>query len=446
MRNSRILFAFTSLLCASSAMGYGLIGWDWGYQSTPIDEPFELNANTFPASAGTNAELHDAYANALARWGTEGGAPTFSYIDGGTTNNTSWSSDGRNIGQYANSTNGSTVALAQSWGWGSEMDDCDIRFYGSNGFGNINWSSDPTGPGNNEMDFELIASHELGHCLGLDHSNAGDAVMYPSSTSGTSVAMRTLAPDDRLGLQAIYGAPADATLEISGVTYSEIGDGDGLVEPGEQVSLNISVDNTSSVAAMNAFATAASTEAAISFVSDAATPVTDPDHAAFSVDDYEGVVFDITSSCTTNDDLLIDLDLFADNFTSLGVVRVGLPVVCAAPDPLTLSLSNTWTPGQPINLHVTGALPGERVYIGRSTSGAAGGPCPAILGGSCLDIESPATLWTTQTADANGEVDWNPTLPGTAPSATTVYVQAAIPRGVNGDQSVISNWQSRVLQ
>ena len=35
--------------------------------------------------------------------------------------------------------------------------DCDIRFYGSNGQGTINWSGDSDGPGNWEVDFQIVA-------------------------------------------------------------------------------------------------------------------------------------------------------------------------------------------------------------------------------------------------------------------------------------------------
>ncbi|NCG19166.1 MAG: matrixin family metalloprotease [Rhodobacterales bacterium] len=446
MQNSRLPLVLLGLFLASNAMGYNLIGWDWGYQSTPIDEPFEINTSAFPASVGNSTEIHDAYASALGRWTNEGGAPTFSYIDGGTTNSSSWGSDGRNIGQYNASTGGSTLALAQSWGWGSEMTDCDIRFYGSNGFGTIDWSADPAGPNWNEMDFEITAAHELGHCVGLGHSGVNGAIMYPSSTSGTSVADRHLSSDDQLGLQAIYGAPADATLVLSGVSYTEIGDGDGLLEPGEPAALNISVDNTSGVAALNAFAIASTSEPHLTVDVDAALPVTDPDQGAYSVDDYDGALLTIGNGCGINGDLMVDVELFADNYTAAGVAQVAVPVFCHPTAPLVLSLSSGWTAGQPINIHVSGALPYEQVYVVHSTNGVAGNICPAAFGGECFDLSAPAKLSTTLQADASGEADWNPSLPASVPAGVAFYVQTGVARGVGGNQSVISNWDTQTTQ
>jgi hypothetical protein len=56
---------------------------------------------------------------------------------------------------------------------------------------------------------EDIATHELGHALGLNHSSASDATMYPSY-GYCSQAMRTLASDDIAGIKALYPGAAPA--------------------------------------------------------------------------------------------------------------------------------------------------------------------------------------------------------------------------------------------
>ncbi|KAM6932988.1 matrix metalloproteinase-20-like [Xenentodon cancila] len=51
-----------------------------------------------------------------------------------------------------------------------------------------------------------VAAHELGHSLGLTHSKDPSAIMYPSYRYQSST-QRTLATDDALGIQMLYGKP-----------------------------------------------------------------------------------------------------------------------------------------------------------------------------------------------------------------------------------------------
>ncbi|AWV90484.1 matrixin family metalloprotease [Bradymonas sediminis] len=56
--------------------------------------------------------------------------------------------------------------------------------------------------GNNCTDLQSITTHEIGHSLGLNHSNHADATMYYAYTGGTSA--RTLSPDDIAGVCTLY--------------------------------------------------------------------------------------------------------------------------------------------------------------------------------------------------------------------------------------------------
>ncbi len=79
-----------------------------------------------------------------------------------------------------------------------------IKFYES-----WTWSDGPGGIGGGEMDFQGVATHELGHALGLGHSNDSSATMY-AYASGNGVSDRSIEADDRAGLQYIYGVRDDA--------------------------------------------------------------------------------------------------------------------------------------------------------------------------------------------------------------------------------------------
>ncbi|XVF60406.1 hypothetical protein PTKIN_Ptkin08bG0043300 [Pterospermum kingtungense] len=64
-----------------------------------------------------------------------------------------------------------------------------------------NWSFNPTA--SNQFDLESVAVHELGHILGLDHSQDPNSIMFPSIPGGTT--KRDLGQDDINGIRALYG-------------------------------------------------------------------------------------------------------------------------------------------------------------------------------------------------------------------------------------------------
>jgi MYXO-CTERM domain-containing protein len=71
----------------------------------------------------------------------------------------------------------------------------------------------PDKPPADAYDLQAVMTHEVGHVLGLAHSNHADAAMFAAYAPG-STAQRKLAADDAAGVCAIY--PTRQTRSVSG--------------------------------------------------------------------------------------------------------------------------------------------------------------------------------------------------------------------------------------
>src|SRR6185295_18914382 len=68
-----------------------------------------------------------------------------------------------------------------------------------------------------KTDLQSVATHEIGHFLGMDHTSLLSSVMFPTVTDGTSYA-RVLSADDIAGVSTIYpSATFAAKGTLSGV-------------------------------------------------------------------------------------------------------------------------------------------------------------------------------------------------------------------------------------
>jgi len=98
-----------------------------------------------------------------------------------------------------------TVAVTQIWfDGGSRITDADVLF---NGAGYRFTTSRQPG----RFDVQDVATHELGHLLGLDHSGWAGASLYPY-VDPTVILHRSLAMDEVRGLRSMYPRESSATI------------------------------------------------------------------------------------------------------------------------------------------------------------------------------------------------------------------------------------------
>jgi|GEM_PF-2838940 len=96
-----------------------------------------------------------------------------------------------------------------------EIIDADILFSTT-----FDWSTDVNGEAG-KADLQSIATHEMGHLLGLDHPGVADATMYWSAVEG-EIHKRTLAADDIQGICYLYpvsgvdGSPCSSDSDCNG--------------------------------------------------------------------------------------------------------------------------------------------------------------------------------------------------------------------------------------
>ncbi len=202
------LFSLAILLCLTllspTAQAFDVLGHEWGGSTVKW---------TLHPSGSDDVSFSQVESALKAAFSEYQSLPCFtkSFSYGGTK-----SSNPKNgiYVQFKESnwdpTVGDAAAYAQTWtGWDNKADYSVIIFNGVD----LKWTTTEADDFFSfKTDIQGVATHELGHCLGLGHTRVQEATMF---FSGGSEALRTLDTDDKNGICYIYGSfsqgqPCDA--------------------------------------------------------------------------------------------------------------------------------------------------------------------------------------------------------------------------------------------
>jgi hypothetical protein len=172
-------------------------------------------------NAAGSADIPDdsdevAVRNAIQSWNAVDGAgfTLIEDVSDAAQARTDWESDSLHLmifdedgssGYFPGSSG--VVALTPLWFYSNgSIADADILFNGKDFL--FTTSGQP-----GRFDVQDVATHELGHFLGLDHSGAAGATMFPYVDPAV-ILHRSLSLDDRNGLRSVY--PAGSFARLSG--------------------------------------------------------------------------------------------------------------------------------------------------------------------------------------------------------------------------------------
>ena len=176
------------------------------WQTLPV--PYRIHAGGLP-SLGNGSEFI-AVQRAFAAWeNLPSSAIAFRYE--GTSPVQNGGNDGVNVISFQDTSfsfGTGTIAVTLSSSSQGFFRDADILFNPTNP--NITFATDGRSDG---FDIQAIATHEIGHFLGLDHTAIVSATMNPTGARGT-VFPRALKSDDILGAATLY--PETAFLSATG--------------------------------------------------------------------------------------------------------------------------------------------------------------------------------------------------------------------------------------
>lgn len=198
------------MIISSLFLYFSSASYAWEVKTTAQGNPLHWKTSTIPIHY--NPE-HSGLSSQQVSTAIEQAAQAWSYSfttlqnEGETTQRAITYEDEHHAILFSDNWNEDPDILALTYTW-SKNDGEIVHFDIEMNADDFAWSTD----GNSEThDLQNTLTHELGHALGLDHSNISQATMAPSSTMGET-SKRALHEDDKEGHSYIYSHP----LENSG--------------------------------------------------------------------------------------------------------------------------------------------------------------------------------------------------------------------------------------
>jgi hypothetical protein len=203
--------ALAGAIIGESLDAYSLSGHYWG--STSVS--YYVNASNGDMSQQSAIAAIQA---AAANW-LEQSSANIRLVYAGATSGSSLVNNRKNEVFFRNTTSGSRFGATYYW-YGSDghLIDFDTIFYD----GGTRFFPGSSGCSSG-MYLEDIATHELGHALGIAHSSLATATMYPSLSPWCAQTWRTLSSDDISAVQKAYpGKTATSSLPAVPRLYSPL--------------------------------------------------------------------------------------------------------------------------------------------------------------------------------------------------------------------------------